>query len=393
MTTVIRSGWMWDGIQAEPIKGGVLIVDGEKITSVSREGTVVSPPGANVIDLSDQFVMPGLVDAHSHASIIPGLGNQTGQLLQPLSQQLLRAVNNLRVDLASGVTTMRVMSEEYFLDIDLRAAIDAGQIAGPRLLCSTRGITAFNGHGRAVSHADGVDEIRRFARENLKAGADWLKIFATGGVSSTHTTLDYVVYSRDELAAATEEAHRVGKGIAAHAHGGKGLRLCLEVGIDTIEHGALADEDDLEEIEKHGAWLVGTLSILFHPTGIEQGDGGNPIIMDKVMHTRKIVEKNFSKVPKSGVKYAMGTDSMHGHLPTEAELLVKFGATPRDALMAITSRAAEAVRINDSTGTLASGKLADVISVRGNPLKDITALRQIGLIMKSGVRYDPLSSM
>ena len=392
MTTVIRSGWLWNGTGAEPIRGGVLVVDGDKLTAVGRAEEVSAPPDAALIDLPDQFVMPGLIDAHTHASIIPGLGNQTGQLLQPLAQQLLRAASNLRKDLASGVTTMRIMGEEYFLDLDLRAAIEANQIAGPRLICCTRGITAFNGHGRAVSHADGADEIRRFARENLKAGADWLKIFATGGVSSTHTTLDYVVYSRDELAAATEEAHRVGKGIAAHAHGGAGLRLCLDVGIDTIEHGALASEDDLAAIEQRGAWLIGTLSILFHPTGIEQGDGGNAIIMEKVLRAREVVEQNFSKVPKSGVKYAMGTDSMHGHLPTEAELLMRFGASPRDALMAITSRAAEAIRVAERTGTLAKGKLADVISVRGNPLQDIRALRQVGLIMKGGVRYDPVSA-
>lgn len=392
MTTVIRAKWVWDGTSRAPIDDGTLVIERDTISAIGKSGQVVAPPDAPVIDLPDQFVLPGLIDAHTHVSIIPGLGNQTGQMMQPLAQQLLRAVNNVRQDFASGVTTMRVMGEEYFLDLDLRAAIQAGQIVGPRLICSARGITAFNGHGRALSFADGVADIRRFARENLKAGADWLKIFATGGVSSTHTSLDYVVYSRDELAAAAEEAHRVGKGIAAHAHGGAGLRLCLDVGIDTIEHGALATRDDLEAIEKHKAWLIGTLSILFHPTGIEQGDGAVPAIREKMLHAREIVAQNFSQVPRSNVQYAMGTDSMHGHLPTEAELLVRFGATPQDALRAITSRAAQAIRVNDRVGTLAPGKLADVISVRGNPLEDISALRQIGLLMKNGVRYDPLSA-
>ena len=196
--------------------------------------------------------------------------------------QALRATANLRRDLASGTTTLRVMAEEHFLDVEVREAIEAGVIPGPRLLCGTRGITSSNGHGRAHSAFDGVDEIRRGVRENFQRGADHVKIFATGGVSSPGTTLNASVYSREEIRAAVEEAERAGKYAAAHAHGGPGLRLCVEEGVSTIEHAGLATDDDVALMKEHRAWLICTFSIFMHARGIEQGDGRNPAIMEKL---------------------------------------------------------------------------------------------------------------
>src|SRR5256885_2799077 len=159
------------------------------------------------------------------------------------------------------------MTEERFLDVQVREAIAAGVIPGPRLLCGTRGITASNGHGRAYSAFDGVDEIRRGVRENFQRGADHVKIFMTGGVASTGTTLNACVYTRDEIKAAVEEAARVGKYAAAHAHGGPGLTMSVEEGVSTIEHGALATDDDIALMKERGAWLVCTFSIFLHPNG------------------------------------------------------------------------------------------------------------------------------
>ena len=384
MPTVVRCGTLFDGTGAEPVQDAVVVIDGGRIQAVGGADSTPTPPGAAVVDLSQRFVMPGLVDAHSHASIDPGAGDQMGQMRRPAVTQALHATRNLRRDLLAGTTTMRVMAEEYFLDMDLREAIECGTIAGPRLLCAGKGITATNGHGRALSSFDGVDDIRHGVRENFMHGADHVKLFATGGVSSPGSTLQASGYSREEIRAAVEEAERVGKYAAAHAHGGPGLRWAVEEGVSTIEHGALASDDDIQLMIDRGAWLICTFSVAFHPTGIEQGDARQPAIMDKVRRTREIVESRFPTILKSGVRFAVGTDSMHGLMSYELETLVRFGVTPKEALVAATRSGAEACRIASDTGTLEPGKRADLIAIDGNPLADITRVRNVSLVMKDG---------
>jgi imidazolonepropionase-like amidohydrolase len=385
MTTVIRCGTLFDGTGAGPVRDGAVVVDGDRIVAVGPAPAVRAPAGAGAIDLRDRFVMPGLVDAHSHISLVPGKGDQIGQLREPAVRQALRAAANLRRDLAAGTTTMRVMAEEHFLDVDVREAIEAGVIPGPRLLCATRGITASNGHGRAISAFDGVDEIRRGVRENFRRGADHVKLFATGGVSSAATTLQAACYSREEIRAAVEEAHRVGKYAAAHAHGGPGLRLAVEEGVSTIEHGALAEDEDVALMIERGAWLVCTFSVLFHPTGIEQGDAARPAIMEKVRAARRVVETNFPRHLRSGVRFAVGTDSMHGLMAYELETLVRLGVAPAAALLAATRGGAEACRVDREVGTLEPGKRADLIAVDGDPLADIAAVGRVAWVMKDGI--------
>jgi imidazolonepropionase-like amidohydrolase len=386
--SVVRCGTLFDGTGAEPVPGGVIVLEDGRIVAAGPADRTPMPPGARVVDLAGRFVMPGLVDAHSHISIVPGLGDQLGQLRRPPVPQALQATANLRRDLAAGTTTFRVMAEEHFLDVEVREAIEAGVVPGPRLLCATRGITASNGHGRALSSFDGVDAIRRGVRENFARGADHVKLFATGGVSSPATTLNVAGYSREEIRAAVEEAERAGKYAAAHAHGGRGLRLAVEEGVSTIEHGALATDEDVALMIDRKAWLVCTLSILFHPDGIERGDASRPAIMEKVRSAREVVTRNFPRVLASGVRFAVGTDSMHGLMSFELEMLVRFGVSPKDALVAATRRGAEACRVEREVGTLEPGKRADLIAVDGDPLADITAMRRVVLVMKDGVVHD-----
>jgi len=385
VTLAVRCGTLFDSTGADPIRDAVVLVQEGRITAVSPAATTVVPPGAETVDLRDRFVMPGLIDAHSHISIVPGLGDQIGQLRQAAVPQALRATANLRRDLFAGTTTMRVMSEESFLDLDVREAIEGGVIPGPRLLCGTRGITASNGHGRAHSAFDGVDEIRRGVRENFQRGADHVKIFMTGGVASAGTTLKACVYTRDEVRAAVEEAERVGKYAAAHAHGGPGLRLSVEEGVSTIEHGALATDEDIALMKERNTWLVCTFSIFLHPNGIEQGDGRNPAIMEKMRWARRVVDENFPRHLATGVRFALGTDAVHGQMPFEMATLVRLGVSPRDALLAATRWSAEACRVQDQVGSLAVGKRADLIAIDGDPLKDIAAMRRVRLVMKDGV--------
>jgi imidazolonepropionase-like amidohydrolase len=389
--TVLRCGLLFDGTGADPVSGGVVVIDDGRIVAAGPAARTAAPPGAGVVDLAGRFVMPGLVDAHSHISIVPGQGDQIGQLRRPPVPQALQATANLRRDLAAGTTTMRVMAEEHFLDVEVREAIQAGVVPGPRLLCATRGITASNGHGRALSSFDGVDAVRRGVRENFARGADHVKLFATGGVSSAATTLNAPGYSREEIRAAVEEAERVGKYAAAHAHGGAGLRIAVEEGVATIEHGALASDEDVALMIDRRAWLVCTLSILFHPDGIERGDASRPAIMEKVRWARGVVSENFPRILKSGVRFAVGTDSMHGQMAFELEMLVRFGVPPREALLAATRGGAEACRVEREVGTLEPGKRADLIAVEGDPLRDITAMRRVVFVMTDGVVHDGLT--
>jgi imidazolonepropionase-like amidohydrolase len=389
VAVAIKADWLWDGTGKDAIRDGVVLVDGERIAAVGPANELSLPSDIEVIERPGEFLMSGLIDSHTHITIIPGLGNQIGQLLQPIERQTMRGVGNLRRMLNSGVTTARIMGEENWLDVAFKEEVARGTVAGPRLLVSTRMITQSNGHGRAHSAFDGVDEVRKGSRENLHAGADFLKIFITGGVSSTRGGgISKASYSREEMRACVEEAERGGTYVAAHAIGGPGIRIGVEEGIRTIEHAAMATDDDLALIADKGAWVVLTQAILLHPTGIEQGDHDNPAIMAKLHAARAQAAERFRAIVASGVRLAVGTDSMHGLLPFEVQCLVDWGASPRDALLAATRWGAECCRIEDQAGTLEAGKLADVISVAGNPLERIADIAETRMVMKGGRRYD-----
>ena len=376
----LRCGTLFDGTGAPPVRDALVVVTDGRITSVGPAGGGAGAPGIETLDLGDRFVMPGLIDCHSHASIGPSQGDQLGQLCRGPVPQALAATRNLRTDLAAGTTTMRVMGEEHFVDVDVREAIEAGVIVGPRLLVAGRGLAANNAHGRALASYDGVDDVRR--------GANHVKIFVTGGVSSPGPTPTASAYTREEIRAAVEEADRVGTYAAAHAHGGPGLQLAVREGVRTIEHGALATDEDIALMIERGVWLICTFAIFMHPTGIEQGDGHRPAIMDKVRWARRVVAENFPRHLASGVRFACGTDSVHGRMPFELQTLVRLGVSPADALLAGTRWGAEACRIDDEVGTLQPGRRADLIALDGDPLKDMTALERVRLVMKDGVVYD-----
>ena len=387
----IRCGTLFDGTGGVLLRDALVVVTDGRITSVGPAASGGVTPSAETVDLRDRFVMPGLIDCHSHASLVPGEGDQLGQLRRGPVPQALAATRNLRRDLAAGTTTMRIMGEEHFVDVDVRDAIEAGVIPGPRLLVAGRGLAADNGHGRALTSYDGVDDVRRGARENLRRGANHVKIFVTGGVSSPGPMPTGSAYTREEIRAAVEEADRVGTYAAAHAHGGPGLQLAVREGVRTIEHGALATDEDIALLIERRVWLICTFAIFMHPSGIEQGDGHRPAIMDKVRSARRVVAENFPRHLASGVRFACGTDSMHGLMPFELQTLVRFGVSPADALLAGTRWGAEACRIDNEVGTIEPGKRADLIALDGDPLKDMTALERVSLVMNNGVVYEDQS--
>lgn len=336
-------------------------------------------------DLGDATLLPGLIDAHSHLSIDPSLGDQIGQLRRPIEAQLASARRHVPLDLASGVTTMRVLGEEGGVDFRVREEIAGGAIDGPDLICAGIQIAREGAHGHAITGVRDEAGIAELAHRNVRAGARVLKIFATGGISSSGTS-DDTPFTVREIARAADAAHDNGLRLAAHAHGGPGARSAIEGGVDTIEHAAALDDACLEQVLRRGLTIVGTFSILYHPDGIERGDAANPDVLAKLRNARTTMKRSWRSILASGARIAVGTDSMHGRLAFDVATLVEWGASAREALAAATVGGAEACGLTDR-GRLAPGLRADVVAVRGNPLDDITRLSAPILVVANGRRY------
>ena len=291
----------------------------------------------------------------------------------------IRAINTMAVDLNAGVTTSRCMGDKGFLDIECKKAAAAGTITGPRLLVATRGIRAPHGHGYVGYPFSGVEAIRQAVRENLSAGADLVKIYTTGTVKSPKGLPHY--FSREEVQTLVDEAHRAGVPVATHCIGGPGLTMALEAGIDVIEHGYFASDEEIEQIGKLGRWLVMTPSIFYTDARIKTLP---PNLIQAHIQQREEVGQRMSAAIKSGIKFAVGTDGMHGGLSQEIKYLTDFGASAAAAIRAATVQASMVCGMENEIGTLETGKTADVIGVEGNPYDDISALSRVVTVIQAG---------
>ena len=381
--TLVRGAGIIDGTGTGYRSGTALLLEGDRLVAVAAEGELRGHAD-DVLDLGGATLLPGFVDAHTHITVRPGEGDQHGQLRAPPVRQALRGVENMRRVLYSGVTTIRVMGEVAGIDFEFKRAVNQGDLPGPRMLVAGKALSATHGHGAALGVADGPEGLRIAVRENLRDGADHIKIFATGGVSNPEAAIDAYHYSREEIRATVEEAHRAGVTVAAHAHGGEGVDICVDEGVDSIEHGGLLTSRNIEAISSRGTWLVLTNSITFHPSGIEAGDADNAEIVERVRRVRETIEDTFSEIRAAGLRFALGTDSMHGLFGYEIEWLVERGIEPEEAVVAATRCGAEVLRLADEIGTLEAGKLADFVAVEGNPLEDIGAVRSVVAVAKSG---------
>ncbi|SDN14684.1 Imidazolonepropionase [Halogranum gelatinilyticum] len=334
----------------------------------------------------DGVATPGLVDAHSHATIRPWEGNQLGQLGAHRTTATVRAVNNLRTDLEAGTTTMRLMAEEGYLDVRLAEAEQSGELESPRLLPSGIHLTPTDGHGMVHSATDGVEEIRRRIRENMREGATHTKYFATGGISSDTGSPGQSQYSREEVRTIVDETHRHEKHVATHAHGGAGARMAIEEGVDTIEHANLFGDEEIDMLEGSDQYVVGNFAIGSHPRGIEAGDADNPAIMAKLRESRETSAEAWRQILQTDVNIAIGTDSMHGYMYYEAGKIVELGATTEQALNAATLDAARAIDREDEVGSVTPGKRGDLVLLDGDPTEDISALENPAGVFKDGVR-------
>jgi imidazolonepropionase-like amidohydrolase len=376
---LVRGSSLIDGTGGPAIEPPTILIDSGKIDALGREAESRAPEDIREIDCHGQTLLPGLIDCHNHLSLDPTLPNYLYRMNDSIPELTLRAVANMALDLRSGVTTSRCLGDRGFLDVACKNAVSAGQISGPRLLVATRGIRAPHGHGFVGYPFGGVDQIRQAVRENLAAGADLIKIYITGTLRSSRGVLHY--FSREEIRAAVDEAHRVGVPVATHCIGGPGFKLALEAGIDVIEHGYFITDEEISLIGKSNSMLVMTPSIFFTDARIKTLP---PELIDGHLRQRQEVGGRMASAIKAGIDYAVGTDGMHGCLAQEIKYLTGFGASASAALKAATATAARVCGMEDTIGTLEKGKSADLIGVEGDPLADPDALQKVRTVISEG---------
>lgn len=383
MATLIQGKGVINATGSGFRSGVAVLVENGRILELAPADKL-RPKANEVLDLGSAVLLPGFIDAHTHLTIRPGDGDQHGQLEKPIVWQALRGVANVRKMLESGVTTARVMGEKAGIDFEFKKSTASGEILGPRLFVSGTALSASNGHGAALGIADGIEEVRKAVRDNLRKGADHIKIFVTGGVSSSSGDIYAYHYSHEEIRTIVEEAHRAGRKVAAHAHGGEGVNLCAEEGVDSVEHGGLLTDENIKKMSAAGTFLVLTNTIAFHPAGIEKGDANNPSIIAKMKTVRETIAATFERIKASGLRFALGTDSMHGLFGYELEWLVQHGLSPEEAIIAATKHGAEVMGKETELGTLEPGKFADIVALAGNPLEDIRAVYDVVAVIKEG---------
>lgn len=369
-----------------------------------------APADAVVVDLKDHFVLPGLIDSHVHLdSDKAGVEAQLEAVTASVAAVAYEAAVNARKTLMAGFTTVRNLGDADGVVIALRDAVAAGKVPGPRILDAGRSISASAGHTdprlgfredkwpTLASNAicNGPDDCRRAVREQIARGADVIKMATTGGVNSRIGLGLGAQMFEDEARAIVETAHLYERKVAVHAHGADGIRLALAVGADSIEHGTLLDREGIELFRKAGAYYVPTLSTVNgYLERLEKNpDAYSPQVKAKIDWRIGITGKALERAHKAGVKIAFGTDagvSKHGRNADEFELMVRFGMTPMEALVAATVHAADLLGLADQIGTLEPGKRADLIAVAGNPLENVTVLKAVDFVMKDGVVYREL---
>jgi imidazolonepropionase-like amidohydrolase len=400
--TVLKAARMFDGRSNETLAGAIVIVEGGKIREVGVN--LAAPAGATVVDLGDATLLPGFIDAHTHITF-EGSDNFLSDFFEGLrrttAEDAIRASVNARKVLEAGFTTIRNVGAYDDQDIGLKNAIAKGVVPGPRILASRYPIGATGGHcdqtgfppntfgpewGPEKGKAAGADQVRQAVRLQVKYGADVIKMCVSGGVLSLGDEVSVPQMTDEEIAAAVDEAHRLNKKAAAHAHGDLAARAAVKAGIDSIEHGSFLSDDTLALMKTKGTYLVPTLLIgewVVRPTATFP-----PAIAAKAKEAIAKRSDMFRHAQKAGVRIAFGTDAAfsYGVQAQEFALMTGLGLSPAAALRTIPA-AAELLGLSSQIGTLEKGKEADIVAVPGDPLKDIKATEKVFFVMKGGKVY------
>ena len=408
-TQVIYAGSILAGAEQILEKQRTIVIEDAIITRIEKGYVSVidlALPDAKIIDLKNQFVMPGLIDMHVHVTFERDANANPHQWLTEYeADYALRSIKYLQRSLDAGFTSVRDLGSSYKVIFSLQRAVERGDIQGPRIFAAGDTITPTGGHADLHGYrkdisdvisgglgvCDGADDCRRAVREVIKSGADVIKITATGGVLSNTAAGVNQQFTDQELMAIVDTAHNLGRSVTAHAHGTSGIKAALRAGVDSIEHGSYLDKETVKLFKQYNAYLVPTL--LAGQT-VSQEVLSNPnmptAIADKVRTVVPNVAASFKLALKNNVNIAFGTDSgvsRHGNNADEFLWLVKYGMTEKQAIMSATVNAAKLLGQQDRLGQLSVGKQADIISVNGSPLDDITTLQNVQFVMKAGQIY------
>ena len=428
--TAIKARQIIDGTGGPPIADGIVIVRGDRIESVGTAASISVPSGADVVDLGAETLLPGLIDTHGHLSLrfgLPGLG-LGAQQSQADGIQMLRMVRDARVALLCGVTTMRMTGESHWNDLHIKQAIERGVVPGPRMILGGAGISSTGGHGSPEAWVDGPWEAVKQVREHFAGGAEWFK------VRLIDRTPEATLFTLEELTAVVDEAHRLGIKVTAHATGrwGSSIRTAIQAGVDNMEHARPMSEEIIQMMVEHGTTvsLTPLVYVGFRPdattwTYMDQGATGPA---DWIEYGRKqffdfrrahpeieaedrpyvsadptragrdffpsiqTQQGQALAAHRAGVRASLGLDTVYyGAIGNVIEFFIEGGFSPMDAIRAATAVAAENIGYGDRIGTIESGKFADLISLRADPLTERWAWGKVHLVMKNGQRYDGLT--
>lgn len=380
---------VFDGSGSASVPGQAIAVEGRRITWIGPQENAPSFSPERIYDGRGGTVIPGMINCHVHVAN-DGVGDLFAQVQSDsLPISTVRGVKNLAVALQSGVTSVRDCGAADGLAIELSKAIEDGMIPGPRIRAAGRVITMTGGHGHFIGRqADGPVGTAQATRAEIAGGAHFIKVMATGGVLTKGVHPNQTALQPDELTAVAREAHNAGRRVASHAIGGQGIKNAIAAGIDSIEHGFYLDDESLEAAVHQGTFLVPTLIAVNRI--IENSDEIPSWVVEKAESESGHHRDSFVAAVRSGMKIAAGTDAgtpfnPHGELAAELELMVEFGLSPTDALVAATRNAAENLDLLHDLGTLEVGKLADLVVLAGDPTTDISATRRVRLVVKEGV--------
>ena len=398
---VVLAGRLVDVAAGDMLSDRALVLDGDRIGEILPASE--APPGARTIDLSERTVLPGLIDCHAHLIGEMDEGQGYAYLVNRSSaQEALTGVTNALATLLGGVTTVRdVGTFHAFVDLALREAIEDGRLAGPRMMCAGAYVTCPGGGGDItglppevpvpselrMGVSTGPEQVRANVRRIFDAGADFIKVLATGAVLTSGTDPGKPELTEEEIRAAVEEAEARGTHVAAHAHGAEGAKRAIRAGVRSIEHGCLIDDETIALMVERGTYLVADM--YDGDWMLQEGPrlGYSDEVLRKTEMTNDAQRENFAKAVKAGVKIAFGTDSgiyPHGMNAKNLAFHVRFGQTPMEAIQSATLTSAELMGWEDRVGSLRPGRFADLIAVGGDPLDDITVLEDIPFVMKGG---------
>jgi imidazolonepropionase-like amidohydrolase len=393
---IVKAGHLLDVKTGKTLANQAIVIAGDKIVSVGDASGVTAGPGDTVVDLPNATVLPGLIDAHTHITFDPHFGYERLGISVP--REALAGAKNARTTLLAGFTTVRNVGASGYSDVALRDAINAGDVPGPRMIVSgpALGITGghcdnnllpFEYHATEDGVADGIEAVQHKVREVIKYGADVIKICATGGVMSKGDDPNASQFTLEEMKVIVAEAHRLGRKVAAHAHGAEGVRLASDAGVDSVEHGHLMDDASVAELKKNGTYLVPTLYLMDWQRENAARTNLPEFIRKKMEMVSEHGQNAARKAVASGVKIGFGTDAAvypHGLNAHEFAVYVRIGMTPLQAIQTATVNDADLLGWSDRIGTIEAGKWADVIAVEGDPLKDVTTLERVKFVMKGG---------